>query len=165
MVRAYEKDDAAVLWDLKQGFERGLGEGTGDDSKASRYDAKLDGTYRESYLDWVERCMADEPRAVQLAERGGSVVGYVFLLPEAMAFIWDGAVLNELYVKPDYRGEGVGDELVSAAIDAAREQTLPLDRLLLDVDRANERARSFYKTHGFEHWGEMVARELRPPNA
>lgn len=160
MARAYGADDAAVLWDLKQGFERGLGEGTGDDSKASRYAEKLDATYRESYLDWVKRCMTEEPRAVQLAERDGSVVGYVFLLPETLAHIWDGAVLNELYVVPEYRGEKVGDELVSAAIDVAREQDLPLDRLLLDVDRANERARSFYESFGFEHWGEMLARDL-----
>ncbi|MDZ7850395.1 MAG: GNAT family N-acetyltransferase [Halodesulfurarchaeum sp.] len=160
MVRAYEASDTAVLWDLKRGFERGLGEGTGDDAKASRYETKLDEPYRESYLDWVDRCVAEEPRAVQLAERDGSMVGYVFLLPEAMAHIWDGAVLNELYVLPEFRGEGVGDELVSAAIDVARDQDLPLDRLLLDVDRANERARAFYERHEFEHWGEMLARDL-----
>ncbi|MFW6004370.1 MAG: N-acetyltransferase family protein [Halodesulfurarchaeum sp.] len=160
MVRAYEAEDAAVLWDLKRGFERGLGEGTGDDAKATRYEAKLDESYRESYLDWVDRCLAEEPRAVQLVEREGTVVGYVFLLPESLSFIWDGAVLNELYVLPEFRGEGLGGELVSAALDVAREQDLPLDRLLLDVDRANERARAFYERHGFEHWGEMLAREL-----
>lgn len=160
MVRAYEADDAAVLWELKRGFERGLGEGTGDDAKASRYEAKLDEPYRESYLDWVDRCVAEEPRAVQLAERDRGVVGYVFLLPESLSHIWDGAVLNELYVVPDYRGDGVGDELISAALDVGREQDLPLDRLLLDVDRANERARAFYESHGFEHWGEMLARDL-----
>jgi ribosomal protein S18 acetylase RimI-like enzyme len=28
------------------------------------------------------------------------------------------------------------------------------------VDRENDRARAFYDRHGFEHWGEMVARKL-----
>jgi ribosomal protein S18 acetylase RimI-like enzyme len=160
MTRPYGPGDDAALWDLKQAFERGLGAGTGDDAKATRYAEKLDSTYRERYLDWVERCVATEPDAVQLAERGGSVVGYAFVLPETMAHIWDGAVLNELYVEPAVRGEGIGDELLAAAIDVARGQDLPLDRILLDVDRSNDRARAFYERHGFEHWGEMLARAV-----
>mgnify|MGYP000002188908 CR=1 FL=1 len=163
MVRPFEPDDEAVLWDLKRAFERGLGEGTGVDGKAARYAEKLDASYRERYLDWVGRCIREEPGAVQLAERDGSVVGYVFVLPESMAHIWDGAVLNELYVKPAHRGADVGDELISAAITVARNQDLPLDRILLDVDRSNDRARAVYERHGFEHWGEMLARELRSP--
>lgn len=159
MARAYGPEDATALWDLKQGFERGLA-GSEDPSKAARYAEKLDGEYRSGYLDWVKRCMHAEPQAVQLAERDGSVVGYVFVLPDTMAHIWDGAVLNELYVEPEYRGDGVGTELLAAALDVAREQELPLSRLLLDVDRSNDRARTFYEKHGFEHWGEMLAREL-----
>ncbi|MFB6085638.1 MAG: N-acetyltransferase family protein [Halodesulfurarchaeum sp.] len=160
MARPYGDGDADSLWDLKRGFELGLGKGTGEDSKAARYAEKLDATYREGYLDWVDRCMAEEPRAILLAERKGSAVGYVFVLPEAFAYVWDGAVLSELYVVPEWRGEGVGDELLSAAIEVVTEQDLPLDRVLLDVDRSNDRARAFYATHGFEHWGEMLAREL-----
>ena len=163
MVRAYRQEDADVLWELKQGFERGLGTGTGDEEKAARYADKLDEAYRRSYLDWVERCRTDEPDAVQLAERADSVVGYVFVLPDTVAHIWDGAVLNELYVEPEYRGEDVGSELLAAARAVAKDQTLPLDRMLLDVDRANGRARSFYERHGFDHWGEMLACDLSDP--
>ena len=163
MVRAYRQEDGDILWELKQGFERGLAKGTGDEEKAARYAEKLDAAYRRSYLDWVERCRADEPDAVQLAERGDSVVGYVFVLPDTVAHIWDGAVLNELYVKPDSRGEGVGSELLEAARAVANDQTLPLERMLLDVDRANEGARSFYERHGFDHWGEMLACDLSDP--
>ncbi len=160
MARAYDPEDVEALWELKKGFELGLGEGAGDTSKASRYAEKLDAEYRMRYLDWVENCVAAESRAVQLAERDGSVAGYVFVLPDTMAHIWDGAVLNELYVEPGYRGDGVGEELLEAALSVGRQQDLPLDRILLDVDRSNERARSFYEKHGFEHWGEMVSRNL-----
>jgi len=45
-------------------------------------------------------------------------------------------------------------------LSVARDQSLPLDRLVLDVDPDNERARAFYDRWGFEPWGEMVAREL-----
>ncbi|MDR5655688.1 GNAT family N-acetyltransferase [Halodesulfurarchaeum sp. HSR-GB] len=162
MARAYRPDDADALWELKRGFELGLGSGTGDGSKAERYQAKLDAEYRRNYLDWVDRCMNEESRAVQVTEREGDVVGYVFVLPETMAHIWDGAVLNEIYVEPAHRGTDVADELMAAAIEVAQSQALPLDRFLLDVDQSNERAQSLYENYGFEHWGEMMARELSP---
>jgi len=160
MVRPYRDDDDA-LWELKRGFELGLADGTGDDEKAAAYREKLDERYRERYLDWVDRCTDADERTVQVAVRDGEVVGYAFVLPESMAHIWDAAVLNELYVAPDYRGTGVADALMDAALSVARDQTLPLDRLVLDVDPDNERARAFYDRWEFEPWGEMVARSLQ----
>ncbi|WP_327051212.1 GNAT family N-acetyltransferase [Halomicrococcus gelatinilyticus] len=161
-VRPYDPDgDADSLWTLKRGFELGLGEGTGDDDKADRYAGKVTDEYRERYLDWVARCTDDDERCVTVADPGdGELAGYVFVLPERLAMIWDAAVLNEVYVRPEHRGTGVADDLMHAAVDLARSQDLPLDRLVLDVDRENERAGAFYERHGFEHWGEMVAREL-----
>ena len=160
MVRPYRSTDADALWELKRGFELGLGASTGSDEKTVAYENKLDETYRSEYLAWVGRCVDEEERAVQLAEREAAVVGYVFVLPESLAHIWDAAVLNELFVVEEYRGTGVADELMEGAIAVAREQSLPLDRLVLDVDRKNERARAFYERWEFDHWGEMVARPL-----
>ncbi len=42
----------------------------------------------------------------------------------------------------------------------AREQDTPLERVVLDVDPDNERARAFYDRWGFEPWGEILARSL-----
>ena len=160
-VRSYDPDgDEAALWSLKRAFETDLGAGTGGDDKLARYESKLDETYRRRWLEWVQRCTADENQCVTLAVDEESVVGYVFVLPERLAFIWDAAVVNEIYVAPEYRGTGVADALLEAAIDIAQEQNLPLDRLLLDVDPDNTRAYRFYERHGFEPWGEIVAREL-----
>lgn len=158
-IRSYRETDAAALWELKRGFELGLGIG-GDDDKQRAYEGKLDETYQQEYLSWVERCVEENERAVQVAEREGDLVGYVFVLPESLSYIWDAAVLNEVFVGEAYRGSGVGDRLMEAALSVAREQSLPLDRIVLDVDRSNERARAFYERWGFEHWGEMVAREV-----
>jgi len=162
MVRPYADGGRESLWELKRGFETGLGEGTGGEEKAATYEAKLDEDYRERWLDWVGRCVDEQERCVQVAPspEGDGLAGYVFVLPESMAFVWDAAVLNEIYVRSEYRGTGVADDLMDAALAFAREQTLPLDRLVLDVDRENERARRFYDRHGFAHWGELVAREL-----
>ncbi|MEF8841942.1 MAG: GNAT family N-acetyltransferase [Haloarculaceae archaeon] len=167
-VRAYDPDrDREGLWALKRAFELELGAGGGEE-KASTYEGKLDPAYREQYLAWVDRCVADEDcvfvagDGVDGANDGEDrdLDGYLFVLPERLAFVWDAAVLNEVYVRPDRRGSGVADALMDRAIEHARGQALPLDRLVLDVDRENERARSFYDRHGFTHWGEMVARDL-----
>jgi GNAT superfamily N-acetyltransferase len=159
MIRPVRRDDAEALWELKRAFELGLGDEGGDD-KAASYRAKLDEDYRSSYLAWVRRCQDENVRTVQVAEGEDSLVGYVFVLPESMAHVWDAAVLNELFVAPERRGTGLADDLLEAALSVARGQDLPLDRLVLDVDRENERARAFYDRWNFEHWGEMVARDL-----
>jgi len=159
-IRPYEPRDADGLWACKRAFELGLGTGTGGDEKEDKYEGKLDAAYRADWFDWVERCVDADSRCVTVAVADGAVVGYVFVLPESHRFIWDAAVLNEIFVAPEHRGAGVADDLMDAAVDLAREQDLPLDRLVLDVDRNNDRAQAFYERHGFDHWGEMVAREL-----
>jgi len=172
-VRPYDPaTDAEGLYGCKLAFERGLGETTGGDAKATAYEGKLTDGYRERWLAWVDRCVADDERCVTVAvdeggesggdgrNEGGEVVGYVFVLPERLAMVWDAAVVNELYVAPEHRGTGVADDLVSVAVDLAADQSLPLDRVVLDVDPANERARAFYDRHGFEPWGELVARPI-----
>lgn len=159
-IRSYDRRrDAAEVWELKGAFERELGS-AGTDQKRVAYEAKLTDEYRDQYLEWVGRCVEENPDCVQIALDDETVIGYVFVLPESYAYIWDGAVLNEIYVIESYRGTGVADELVQTGIDVASEQTLPLDRLLLDVDRENERAYTFYERHGFDHWGEMLVCDL-----
>lgn len=168
--------DRDALWALKRQFERGIGTDTGGDEKARTYERKLTDEYRERYLEWVDRCVAESPTVVTVAEVAGErdrgadgrsandddspLVGYVFLLPESLAMIWDGAVLNELFVAEDHRGTGVADELLDTTLTVASEQDLPIDRLLLDVDGENDRARAFYRRYGFEQWGGMVCRPL-----
>ncbi|WP_224449201.1 GNAT family N-acetyltransferase [Haloprofundus salilacus] len=160
-IRPYVAEEYEALWGLKRAFELGLGDGTGGDEKLETYEAKLTDKYRERYREWVDDCVAEDERAVHVAEGDeGELVGYAFVLPPSLSMIWDAAVLNEIYVAPDHRGTGVADELLEAALDAARAQDLPLDRMVLDVDGENERARTFYERFGFTHWGEMVAREL-----
>ncbi len=160
-VRPYRPgEDDAALWALKESFERDLGSLGGED-KTATYDAKLDADYRERYLAWVQRCVADEPCVLVVARpEPDRLAGYVFVLPERLAMVWDAAVVNELYVRPADRGTGVADALFEQALDVLRAQSLPLDRVVLDVDPANERARAFYERYGFETWGELVARAL-----
>jgi ribosomal protein S18 acetylase RimI-like enzyme len=188
-VRPYEPADRAALWELKARFERELGALGGED-KSGTYDRKLTAEYRERYGEWVDRCTERDPGCIVVAEADGgsdgrddgegssaasddlsdaddsddggspSLVGYAFVLPEDLSLVWDAAVLNELYVRETARGGEVADALTERALDHARGQDLPLRRIVLDVDGDNDRARAFYRRHGFSNWGEMVARDL-----
>jgi ribosomal protein S18 acetylase RimI-like enzyme len=125
--------------------------------------AEVEDEIDEDDADETDEESADEIGEGSAAEReidGPELAGYVFVLPQQLAMIWDAAVLNEIYVRPEYRGTRIADDLMAAAVGFAEEQDLPLDRLVLDVDRENDRAQAFYDRHGFEHWGEMVAHEL-----
>jgi ribosomal protein S18 acetylase RimI-like enzyme len=180
-VRAFEADDAAALWELERAFEAELG-AAGGDGKAARYAGKLDDDYRAGYLDWIRRGVEGDPGCVRVAVPGDAagpdggtgsegpgagagapgreLAGYAFVLPGSLSYVWDAAVLNEVYVRPAHRGTGAADDLLAAAVAHARDQDLPLRRMVLDVDAGNDRARAFYARHGFEHWSEMVARGL-----
>lgn len=159
-VRRYHPDqDAEALWQCKQSFELGLGE-EGDAETEAAYRSKLTDQYRERYLDWVRRCVDTESGCVRVATDNDKIVGYVFVLPETHAMIWDAAVINEVYVEPDHRGTGVADSLLETALEHARQQNLPYDRIALDVHPENERAQAFYRRFGFEQWGELLARSL-----
>ncbi len=91
---------------------------------------------------------------------GEHLVGYIIVLPESLSLIWDGGVVNELFVAEPHRGTGVADRLMERALEVLSEQDLPLERVVLNVDRANDRAQAFYERYGFDHWGELVSRPL-----
>lgn len=60
--------------------------------------------------------------------------------------------LLSFWVAPDARGRGVGDALVTAAVDTAREQGART--LALDVGDHNDAASATYARHGFVPSGE-----------
>ncbi|MGH3646334.1 MAG: GNAT family N-acetyltransferase [Micromonosporaceae bacterium] len=56
-------------------------------------------------------------------------------------------VLVGMWVRPDWRGRGVGDALVAEVLDWAREASF--DRVDLWVLESNQPARHVYQRHGF----------------
>ena len=71
ILRAYEPEaDRAALWTVKEYFETALG-AAGGEVKATRYAVKLTEAYRERWLAWVDRCVADRAGCVTVAEARG----------------------------------------------------------------------------------------------
>jgi ribosomal protein S18 acetylase RimI-like enzyme len=68
--------------------------------------------------------------------------------------------LISMWVAPFARGEGVGDQLVSAVIKWSESQQAP--RLILRVLTGNHRAAALYTRHGFEYESPQSATTAPP---
>lgn len=84
-----------------------------------------------------------------LARRDGAAVGLACL-----PFTWTlehggpSAWLDELYVRPDHRGQGIGASLLRYVCHVAEQRgCLAID---LEVEATHERAARLYERHGFE---------------
>ena len=80
--------------------------------------------------------------------------GYVRWGAETKPFVGaDDAGLKELYVDPEYWGEGVGTALLERALEELHSS---IERVKLETLAANDRARRFYEARGFEQTGSTT---------
>jgi GNAT superfamily N-acetyltransferase len=70
----------------------------------------------------------------------------------------DHLTVEELYVRPEYRGEGLARTLLDAVEDWGRERGC--DRAELHVHVRNERAQAVYERHGYEAFMHKYRHEL-----
>jgi ribosomal protein S18 acetylase RimI-like enzyme len=91
-------------------------------------------------------------RAILVLEVGGVVAGYATFAPAPGSAHAGAAEVQELYLKPEYQGIGLGIRLFSAALKRIKDKgyVRVLVRALADNDRAN----GFYIRRG----GRLIAR-------
>lgn len=77
--------------------------------------------------------------------------GFAFLALRPTPY-WDGplAQLEELYVAPERRGQGIGGELLTGALAECRRRGA--QEMLINVDEIDHGARRFYERHGFSNY-------------
>jgi ribosomal protein S18 acetylase RimI-like enzyme len=108
----------------------------------------------EAFSDetWRERAGSGRTFA---AWRDGVIIGLATGFPEEARAGWH---LVGMWVAPEYRGQGIADQLVAAVCDLARESgALSVTLWVTDV---NDRARAFYRRLGFRPTGQRQL--LRP---
>lgn len=85
-----------------------------------------------------------------LVARDPDVVGFVMFAPEAGQYEQDVArgVVQNIYVRPERRGEGIGTALLERA--ESMLAAAGVDVVTLDAMAENEAARRFYRRHGYD---------------
>lgn len=100
----------------------------------------------------------EEGRILVLRE-GDAIVAMVNLLfTISTARGGKAAILEDMIVRPARRGDGLGGELLQAAVALARQEGCL--RITLLTDRANDGAIRFYQRHGFALSGMIPLRKM-----
>ena len=97
--------------------------------------------------------LRDEARgAVWIARHGAEPAGHVVLaLKHSMEFGGLAGVIDDLFVRPRFRRQGVGSALLSALFDACRK--LHVAAVHVEVDPGNVAASALYRAFGFHGQG------------
>ena len=97
---------------------------------------------------FAELMRSDTYAAAYILEENGETVGYA-LLAKTFSQEAGGLVVwvEELYVKPPYRGRGIGSQFLR---DLVAEPPAGTKRIRLEVEKENEAAVRLYRSLGFD---------------
>ena len=105
----------------------------------------------EKQLAYCKSRLSDEISNIYVAVENGNLMGYVALdwRDAAPIFERDGSIyITELYVKEDYRSQGIGSELIERGEQWAIKQGI--GRVSLTVNQSNGSAQDLYRTSGYD---------------
>ncbi len=108
----------------------------------------------------IAHVCAGEPLApAYLLEHGGEPAGFfVLTLGYSVENGGTDGFIDDIYLLPELRGQGLGRQGVQLAIEAAREAGIRA--LLLEVEAQNDRAYSLYRKMGFEDTKRRLLRQV-----
>jgi len=116
--------------------------------------------FREDALAHRREQLEREDRIDRVAEAGGTLLGYVsaeIQEPPPVVDRGDTLHINEVYVRPEHRREGVGAALLAEAEEWGDRQGCT--HVTLSVNRPNDSAQALYQERGFE----VVRHRMRKP--
>ncbi len=92
------------------------------------------------------QALFDNRAPFEIADDAGRIVGWCDVVPKPQPILEHSGVLG-MGLLPEYRGRGIGRQLLTATIDSARRRGL--ERIELSVFNSNARARRLYESVGF----------------
>ena len=115
--------------------------------------------YSEGDQDSFQEVLASTENFISVAEDKGKLVGFVtFSTRWVVRYPAPIAEMDELYVKPDYRRQGLGSKLVEEILKKAAE--LGCSRMFIDTHIKHEAAQKLSEKMGFTHYGHHFVRDL-----
>lgn len=120
---------------------------------SSSYEEELQRS-EEEWKNRVENFSKGDNSYGIFAEDNGELVGMMNARLEDMPKMQHVAYIHGVYVKPEYRGKGVGKILLQAIMDwiATRSEIVKIN---LDVTTTQDSAIALYKSFGFQKVGEL----------
>ena len=114
----------------------------------------------------VEQIRAALGPYFMVAEAGGEVVGFISgsvrsaigmaaIIPEGASYLG----IDNLYVSPEFRGRGLGSDLLTRSLARAKEQGVSY-ALLYSAAKDIHSILRFYEQHGFQTWSVQMFRKL-----
>lgn len=113
------------------------------------------------YASWLASQLKKRAVAVLVAELDGAIVGYVYAAVEGydwMSLRGPAGVLHDIVVHPAHRGHGIGELLLSAAMEFLRQRGAP--RVVLSTAEGNAAAHRLFARAGFRRTMIEMTREL-----
>jgi ribosomal protein S18 acetylase RimI-like enzyme len=105
-------------------------------------------------IEWWRARMGHPAGAGFGAWIDGQLAGIISFGQEAQKKHRHQGSIGSFYVRPDYRGQGVGDALMKAALDEAAKR---VEHVTLTVTASNLGAVRLYERNGFQTVGRLIA--------
>jgi GNAT superfamily N-acetyltransferase len=110
-------------------------------------------------LKTCEHLLHDAGSHFLVAAREGTPVGFInFAIRQTALHRSPSALIDELVVAEEYRGKGIGNQLVLAAIEKCRQ--LGCCEVEVSTEKTNLQARRFYEKCGLEERGLLFEADL-----
>ncbi|BCB04040.1 GNAT family N-acetyltransferase [Bacillus sp. KH172YL63] len=146
-IRLLTPSDAKQYWNLRLEALK-----QNPEAFATSYEEAIQ---RENPIDRVAQNLSIEGNFTFGAFKDEELVGVVTLLQETPAKLSHRANVVAMYVTPDTRGNGIGEKLLTKAIEQAKSITV-LKKINLTVVTTNERAKKLYEKLGFKVFGTEI---------
>lgn len=127
---------------------------------AARFIAHTDDA-ADGYAWFLGTQLKKRDAAVLVAEENGRIVGYTYATAEDEDWMWlrgPAGVLHDIVIDPDYRGRGIGQMLLNAALDFMKSRGSP--QVVLYSAVANEAAHRLFERAGFRRTMVEMTKEL-----
>lgn len=160
-VRRLREDDVPELVeDVWHPFAREMAELDSYNDLVPRYD-ELSDEARAEAVAYRREQYRDDDQAIFVADCDGEIAGYVHVknkkTPKVFARDAE-ANISEVYVAPDYRGNGIAGDLMDRAEKWADERDC--EYVILSVNADNGTARRVYESRGYETRRHKMDKQL-----
>ena len=115
----------------------------------------------QGYAEWLRSQVTAPNSVVLVAEWEGEIAGYIYGAAEGydwMTLRGPAGILHDLIVEPAFRGHGIGELLLDAAIAALADRGVP--RVVLSTAARNEKAPRLFARAGFRPTMMEMTREV-----